>query len=156
VRGVRLRVDHDGRRPGTARTPDSPAAPLSPATSYRLAGPGVVRSRLRRRPPPTSRAGRTIAVRFSDDETFEAQVAARDTDTELAVVGVAVPSSLLHPLAFGESERAQIGEREIAIGSPSDRRIESPDDLPVDALRTDAPLNPATPAARSGGSPAGR
>jgi putative serine protease PepD len=172
--------------PGGGGTPDSPAAPLSPATIYRLAAPGVVEItavQTERNPyfgdqpqrvesigtgfvydrrgdivtnDHVAGGAHSITVRFPDDETFKAHVVARDTDTDLAVIRVAVPSSLLHPLTLGDSDQAQIGEPVVAIGSPfghvgtlttgivSDlhQQIDSPNGVPVDALQTDAPINP--------------
>ena len=99
---------------------------------------------------------KSITVRFSDNRIFKAHLVAKDADTDLAVIRVAVPSSLLHPLTLGDSGRAQVGDPVVAIGSPFGhaqslstgvvsglhRQMTSPSNLPVDAIQTDAAINP--------------
>lgn len=110
-----------------------------------------------------------ISVTFSGGETAKATIVGRDTGYDLAVVKVSGVSGL-KPLPLGNSEEVQVGDPVVAIGAPFDLAntvtsgIISAKERPitaggeggdvsdvsyVDALQTDAPISPATPAARS-------
>ena len=101
---------------------------------------------------------KSITVKFSDNQTFKARVVGRDTDSDLAVIRVAAPRSLLHPLKLGDSSRAQVGDAVVAIGSPFGHAgslsagvvsglhvpLNSPSDIPTDSIQTDAAINPGS------------
>jgi len=59
-----------------------------------------------------------ILVRFADDTTAEAEVVGTDPDSDLAVIQVDVPASLLKPVQLGDSDALRVGQRAIAIGNP--------------------------------------
>jgi putative serine protease PepD len=99
-----------------------------------------------------------VIVTFSDGSTAPATIVGSDTGADLAVIRVQnVPASRLHPLAFGDSSAAQVGDSVIAIGSPFGqpntvtagivsavgRTIQSPNRFTIpNAIQTDAPINP--------------
>ncbi len=62
--------------------------------------------------------GRSIVVTFSDDTRALAEVIGTDPDSDLAVIKVDVPESLLVPVELGDSDSLQVGEQAIAIGNP--------------------------------------
>jgi S1-C subfamily serine protease len=62
--------------------------------------------------------GRSIVVTFSDDTRALGQVVGTDPDSDLAVVKVDVPESLLVPVELGDSDDLQVGEQAIVIGNP--------------------------------------
>jgi putative serine protease PepD len=83
-------------------------------------------------------------------------VVATDPSTDLAVIKVDAPSSLLHPIALGDSGAVQVGDTVIAIGSPFGlsgtvtsgivsalgRSMDSPSGYTIaDSIQTDAPIN---------------
>jgi putative serine protease PepD len=99
-----------------------------------------------------------VIVTFSDGSTAPATIVGSDTGADLAVIRVQnVPASKLHPLPFGDSSAAQVGDNVIAIGSPFGqpntvtagivsavgRTIQSPNQFTIpNAIQTDAPINP--------------
>jgi putative serine protease PepD len=99
-----------------------------------------------------------VTVTFSDGSTAPATVVGSDTGADLAVIRVQnVPASKLHPLPFGDSKAAQVGDSVIAIGSPFGqpntvtagivsavgRTIRAPNTFTIpNAIQTDAPINP--------------
>jgi putative serine protease PepD len=99
-----------------------------------------------------------LIVTFSDGSTAPATVVGSDTGADLAVIRVQnVPASKLHPLPFGDSSAAQVGDSVIAIGSPFGqpntvtagivsavgRTIQAPNRFTIpNAIQTDAPINP--------------
>lgn len=101
---------------------------------------------------------RSITVKFSRNQTFEAHVVGRDPDTDLAVIKVSAPSSLLHPLTLGDSTAAQVGDGVVAIGSAFGRagslsagvvsglhhQMASSSGVPIDGIQTDAAFNPGS------------
>ena len=60
----------------------------------------------------------SVSVRFWDGSTHDATVVGTDPSTDLAVIKVDAPSSLLAPLALGDSDAVTVGEPVVAIGSP--------------------------------------
>jgi S1-C subfamily serine protease len=62
--------------------------------------------------------GRNIVVTFSDDTRASAEVVGADPGSDLAVIKVDVPESLLVPVELGDSDNLQVGEQAIAIGNP--------------------------------------
>ena len=99
---------------------------------------------------------KSITVRFLGNQTFKAHIVGRDTDSDLAVIRVAAPSALLHPLTLGDSSTAQVGDPVVAIGSPFGHAeslsagvvsglhvpMDSPSNVPTDSIQTDASINP--------------
>ncbi len=98
----------------------------------------------------------TISVRFWNGATYDAQVVGSDPSTDLAVLKVDAPSSVLHPLTLGDSTRLAVGDGVVAIGSPFGledtvttgivsalhRKINSPNNYPInDSIQTDAAIN---------------
>jgi putative serine protease PepD len=97
-------------------------------------------------------------VTFPDGVKAPATVVGSDTGADLAVIRVQnVPASELHPLPFGDSNAAQVGDSVIAIGSPFGlpntvtagivsavhRTITAPNQFTIpNAIQTDAPINP--------------
>jgi S1-C subfamily serine protease len=102
-------------------------------------------------------AGATsISVRFAGGATYKATVVGKDPSTDLAVVKIDAPSSMLHPLTLGDSSALQVGDGVVAIGSPFGleetvtsgivsalhREITSPNHFAIeDAIQTDAAIN---------------
>ncbi len=99
-----------------------------------------------------------VIVTFTDGSTAPATIVGSDTGADLAVIRVQnVPASKLHPLPFGDSSAAQVGDAVIAIGSPFGepntvtsgivsavgRTIQAPNRFTIpNAIQTDAPINP--------------
>jgi putative serine protease PepD len=102
-------------------------------------------------------AGATsITVQFWNGKTFKAKLIGSDPSTDLAVIRVDAPSSLLHPLALGDSSNLQVGDGVIAIGSPFGlaetvtsgiisalgRSMDAPNGYTIaNSIQTDAPIN---------------
>jgi putative serine protease PepD len=102
-------------------------------------------------------AGATsVRVKFWNGATYTARVVGSDPSTDLAVVHVDAPSSVLHPLSLGGSSSLDVGEGVVAIGSPFGleetvttgivsalhRQIQSPNGFAIDdAIQTDAAIN---------------
>jgi putative serine protease PepD len=98
----------------------------------------------------------SITVTFDDQSTYRATVVGSDASTDLAVLKVNAPASLLHPLSFGDSSAMQVGDGVVAIGDPFQladtvtsgivsavgREITSPNNVPIEnAIQTDAAIN---------------
>jgi S1-C subfamily serine protease len=60
----------------------------------------------------------SISVRFWNGATYRATLVGTDPSTDIAVVKVNAPASILHPLALGDSGSVQVGQGVVAIGSP--------------------------------------
>ncbi len=99
---------------------------------------------------------RSIKVTFSNGKTYSAKLVGADGSTDLAVVKVSAPSSLLHPLSVGDSSKLEVGDGVVAIGSPFGlsetvtsgivsalhRTITSPTHYSIpDSIQTDAAIN---------------
>ena len=99
---------------------------------------------------------RSIKVTFSNGKTYPAKLVGADGSTDLAVVKVSAPSSLLHPLSLGDSSKLAVGDGVVAIGSPFGlsetvtsgivsalhRTITSPTQFSIpDSIQTDAAIN---------------
>ena len=98
----------------------------------------------------------SITVTFDDQSTYRATLVGSDASTDLAVLKVNAPASLLHPLSFGDSSAVQVGDVVVAIGDPfqltdtvtsgivsaTGREITSPNSTPIEnAIQTDAAIN---------------
>src|SRR6266516_1391234 len=60
----------------------------------------------------------SISVKFPNGARYKATVVGTDASSDLAVIKVNAPSSLLHPLALGDSSSVAVGDGVVAIGSP--------------------------------------
>ena len=98
----------------------------------------------------------SITVTFSDGSTYDATVVGSDPSTDLAVIKVDAPASVLVPLQLGDSSKVQVGDGVVAIGSPFGlaqtvttgivsavhREITAPNNYAIpDAIQTDAAIN---------------
>jgi putative serine protease PepD len=98
----------------------------------------------------------SFSVRFWDGTTRRAQLVGTDPSTDLAVLKVDAPESLLVPLALGNSSSLEIGDEVAAIGSPFGlegtlttgvvsalhRQMTAPNDFTItDSIQTDAAIN---------------
>jgi len=100
--------------------------------------------------------GGKITVKFWNGDTYDATLVATDPSTDLAVIKVDAPSSVLHPLTLGDSDAVQVGDTVVAIGSPFGlagtltsgivsalgREMDSPSGYTItNSIQTDAPIN---------------
>jgi putative serine protease PepD len=98
----------------------------------------------------------SITVTLWNGKSFKGHLVASDSSTDLAVVRIAAPSSMLTPLALGDSDAVQVGSPVVAIGSPFGlsetvtsgivsalhRTIDSPNNFTIpNSIQTDAPIN---------------
>ena len=97
-----------------------------------------------------------ISVKFWNGAVYDAQFVGSDRSTDLAVIKVSAPSSLLHPLTVGDSSKLRVGDGVVAIGSPYGleetvtsgivsalhRQMQSPNGFTInDSIQTDAAIN---------------
>jgi putative serine protease PepD len=97
-----------------------------------------------------------VSVRFADGKTYDASVVGTDPSTDLAVLKVDAPASVLKPLALADSSELEVGDDVVAIGSPFgleqtvttgivsalNRQITAPNNFAIDdAIQTDAAIN---------------
>jgi putative serine protease PepD len=95
-------------------------------------------------------------VTFSNGKTYDATVVGSDPSTDLAVLKVDAPASVLDPLELADSSALEVGDGVVAIGSPFGleqtvtsgivsalhRQITAPNDYAIDdAIQTDAAIN---------------
>jgi putative serine protease PepD len=100
----------------------------------------------------------SIKVTFWNGKTFDAHLVASDQTSDLAVIKVDAPASMIHPLQVGDSSALRVGDSVVAIGSPFGlqetvtsgivsalhRSISSPGSQPFtisDSIQTDAAIN---------------
>jgi putative serine protease PepD len=98
----------------------------------------------------------SITVRFWNGKTYSARLVGSDRSTDLAVIHVNAPASMLHPLALGDSGKLQVGDSVVAIGSPFGleetvtsgivsalhRQMQAPNNFTInDSIQTDAAIN---------------
>jgi S1-C subfamily serine protease len=98
----------------------------------------------------------SISVRFWNGATYPAKLVGSDASTDVAVIRVDAPSSVLHPLSLGDSDEAQVGDPVVAIGSPFGleetvtsgivsalhREMTSPNGFTIaNSIQTDAAIN---------------
>jgi putative serine protease PepD len=98
----------------------------------------------------------SISVRFWNGRTYDATLVGADPSTDLAVIKVNAPASVLHPLTLGSSADVQVGQGVVAIGSPFGleetvtsgivsalhRQMTAPNNFTIaDSIQTDAAIN---------------
>jgi putative serine protease PepD len=98
----------------------------------------------------------SLSVRFENGATYKAHLVGSDASTDVAVIKVDAPSSLLHPLTLGDSSSVVVGDGVVAIGSPFGlegtvtsgivsalhRSMTSPNNFTIaDSIQTDAAIN---------------
>jgi S1-C subfamily serine protease len=98
----------------------------------------------------------SMSIRFPNGSKYKATLVGADTSTDLAVLKVDAPSSVLAPIGLGDSTVLQVGDEVVAIGSPFGleetvtsgivsalhREITAPNQATItDAIQTDAPIN---------------
>jgi putative serine protease PepD len=99
---------------------------------------------------------KSVSVRFWNGDTYNASVVGSDQSTDLAVIKVDAPSSILHPLTLGDSGSVKVGDSVVAIGSPFGleetvtsgivsaihRQMQAPNRFTInDSIQTDAAIN---------------
>jgi putative serine protease PepD len=98
----------------------------------------------------------SVKVTFWNGKTYDATVVGTDPSTDVAVLDVDAPASVLEPVSFGDSSKLEVGDGVVAIGSPFGleqtvtsgivsalhRQITAPNDFAIDdAIQTDAAIN---------------
>jgi len=98
----------------------------------------------------------SIKVTFWNGKTYNASLVGSDPTSDLAVIKVDAPASMIHPLQLGDSSALQVGDSVVAIGSPFGlqetvtsgivsalhRSISSLTNFTIpDAIQTDAAIN---------------
>ncbi len=98
----------------------------------------------------------SVTVRFSNGATYKGTVVGSDASTDIAVVKVDAPASLLVPLTFADSADVEVGDGVVAIGSPFGleetvtsgivsalhRQMTAPNNFAInDSIQTDAAIN---------------
>ena len=98
----------------------------------------------------------SVSVRFWNGRTYDASVVGTDGSTDLAVLDVDAPASVLEPIALGDSSEVEIGDGVVAIGSPFGleqtitsgivsalhRSMTAPNNFSInDSIQTDAAIN---------------
>jgi S1-C subfamily serine protease len=98
----------------------------------------------------------SVSVKFWNGRTYDAKVVGSDKSTDIAVIKVKAPASLLHPLSVGDSSAVQVGDGAVAIGSPFGleetvtsgivsalhRQMRAPNQFTInDSIQTDAAIN---------------
>ena len=98
----------------------------------------------------------SVSVRFWNGQTYDAEVVGTDASTDLAVLDVDAPASVLSPLRLGDSSDVQVGDGVVAIGSPFGleqtvtsgivsalhRQMTAPNEFSInDSIQTDAAIN---------------
>jgi S1-C subfamily serine protease len=96
-----------------------------------------------------------VEVSFSDSDSYTAKVLGSDPSTDLALLQVSAPSSLLDPLPLGDSDQVVVGQPVVAIGNPLgldrtatsgivsalQRQIQAPNNFAIDhVIQTDAAI----------------
>jgi S1-C subfamily serine protease len=99
---------------------------------------------------------KSASVQLWNGDTYEASVVGTDPSTDLAVLDIDAPASVLEPLPLGDSTELAVGDGVVAIGSPLgltetvttgivsalDRQMEAPNGYTInDSIQTDAAIN---------------
>src|SRR3954452_24098462 len=99
---------------------------------------------------------KSVRVTFWNGKTYRATVVCTDPSTDLAVLDVQAPSSVLFPLTVGDSSKVEVGDNVVAIGAPFGlaetvtagivsalhREMTSPNNFSIDdSIQTDAAIN---------------
>jgi putative serine protease PepD len=98
----------------------------------------------------------SVQVTFANGKTYDATVVGTDPSTDLAVLEVDAPASLLVPLTLADSSKIAVGDTVVAIGSPFGlqnsvtsgivsalgRSMEAPNGYTINgSIQTDAAIN---------------
>jgi putative serine protease PepD len=98
----------------------------------------------------------SVEVTFSNGKTYDATVVGSDPSTDLAVIKVDAPETMLEPLTLADSDDVAVGDGVVAIGSPFglegtvttgivsalDRTIDGTNGYSIPgAIQTDAAIN---------------
>jgi putative serine protease PepD len=98
----------------------------------------------------------TVSVRLWNGDTYQATVVGSDPSTDLAVLEIDAPASVLEPLTLGDATELAVGDGVVAIGSPLGleetvttgivsalhRQMEAPNGYTInDSIQTDAAIN---------------
>jgi putative serine protease PepD len=98
----------------------------------------------------------SISVRFWDGRAYSAEIVGTDPSTDLAVIKVDAPASVLEPLQLGDSSDVGVGDTVVAMGSPFGlegtvtsgivsalhRQMRAPNRFTItDSIQTDAAIN---------------
>ena len=98
----------------------------------------------------------SVSVRLWNGQTYDAEVVGTDASTDLAVLDVDAPASVLSPLRLGDSSEVEVGDGVVAIGSPFGleqtvtsgivsalhRQMTAPNEFSInDSIQTDAAIN---------------
>src|SRR5262245_22198765 len=98
----------------------------------------------------------SVSVRFWNGNSYKATVVGTDPSTDLGVIKVDAPESILHPVTIGDSGNVQVGDPVVAIGSPFGleetvtsgivsavhRQMQAPNRFTInDSIQTDAAIN---------------
>jgi putative serine protease PepD len=98
----------------------------------------------------------SITVTLWNGKSFKGHLVNSDSSTDLAVVKISAPASMLSPLQLGDSDAVQVGNPVVAIGSPFGltgtvtsgivsalhRSIDAPNNFTIpNSIQTDAPIN---------------
>ena len=59
-----------------------------------------------------------ITVRLSNSNSYPAILVGQDPDTDIAILRIDAPAEQLEPIAWGDSQSLQVGQRIYAIGNP--------------------------------------
>jgi putative serine protease PepD len=98
----------------------------------------------------------SITVHFWNGKTYSGTLVGSDPSTDLAVIKVNAPASVLEPLTLANSDSVRVGDSVVAIGSPFGlentvtsgivsalhREMTSPNNFSIDdSIQTDAAIN---------------
>jgi S1-C subfamily serine protease len=98
----------------------------------------------------------SVSVRFWNGQSYDAEVVGTDASTDLGVLDVEAPASLLDPIPLGDSSEVRVGDAVVAMGSPFGleqtvtsgivsalhRTMTAPNDFSInDSIQTDAAIN---------------
>src|SRR6266545_3921619 len=126
------------------------------AATYAGLAPEGTRTIVRQETVSNGERATSISVRFWNGKTYKAEVVGSDPSTDLAVIKVDAPASVLTPLILADSNAVAVGDNVVAIGSPFGlentvtsgivsalhRQMTSPNNFSIDdSIQTDAAIN---------------